>query len=151
MFLEVLSTDMKRRELGKLFEKLGLGNEAPGGPPRPVSETSKATFIPKLLKKVRAMLSNLDERYELQVTNKPFKLPAEFGNLETAQKRNLMVCNLFVNERRSIGNIADVLNMSVSSIVSILIQRGYIEERRRRPTTPLKDGKRQEDLREGAE
>jgi hypothetical protein len=42
-----------------------------------------------------------------------------------------------------------VLNISVSSIVSIMIQRGYIEERRRRPTTPVKDGKRQEDLREG--
>jgi hypothetical protein len=138
-----------RRELAKLFEKLGLGNEGSSAPPRSVAETSKTTYLRKLIKKVSTMLSNLDERYELQVTNKPFKVPTEFDRLETADKRNLMVCNLFVNERQSIGNIADVLNMSVSSIVSILIQRGYIEERRRRPTTPVKDGKRQEDLREG--
>jgi hypothetical protein len=140
---------MMRRELAKLFEKLGLGSEGSSAPPRSVAETSKTKFLRKLIKKVSTMLSNLDERYELQVTNKPFKVPTEFGQLETADKRNLMVCNLFVNERQSIGNIADVLNMSVSSIVSILIQRGYIEERRRRPTTPVKDGKRQEDLREG--
>jgi hypothetical protein len=138
-----------RRELAKLFEKLGLGYEGSSTPPRPVAETSKTTFLRKLIKKVSTMLSDLDERYELQVTSKPFKLPAEFGGVEIAEKRSLMVCNLFVNERQSIGNIADVLNISVSSIVSILIQRGYIEERRRRPTTPVKDGKRQEDLREG--
>jgi hypothetical protein len=139
-----------RRELAKLFKKLGLGNEGPaGGLAQPVSQTSKARPIGRLVKKLRAILSDLDERYELQITQKAFKLPADFGQLETAQKRDLMVCNLFVNEHQSIGNIADVLNMSVSSVVSILIQRGYIEERRMRPTTPLKDGKRQEDLREG--
>ena len=78
-------------------------------------------------------------------TQKKFELPGKFTLLDLHLKRKLTICNLFANQNQSIKNIARVLEVNVGDVVSVLIEDGFIKERRRTPKI-MRQERRQEHL-----
>lgn len=70
-----------------------------------------------------------------QVTNKVFTYPS--GAIDQNRKRQVTICNLFANHELSIPDIVRVLDETYAQVVNVLIQQGYIQERRRRPREPV--------------
>jgi hypothetical protein len=71
------------------------------------------------------------ERDGFQVTNKVFTHPA--GAIDQVTKRHVTICNLFANHELSIADIVRVLDETHAQVVNVLIEQGYIQERRQRP------------------
>ena len=65
-----------------------------------------------------------------RVLKRAFIVPQELGQLDSQAKRKTTICNLFVNHRLAISDIARVLDESHSRAIEILIEQGIIEDRR---------------------
>jgi hypothetical protein len=64
-------------------------------------------------------------------TQKHLALPENLLQYEARLKRELTVCNLFANQNQSISSIAHILDMNYGQVVTILIDHGFIRDRRR--------------------
>ena len=75
------------------------------------------------------------ERDGFQVTNKVFTHPS--NAVDQITKRQITICNLFANHELSIPDIVRVLDETHAHVVTVLIEQGYIQERRRHPREPV--------------
>jgi len=60
-----------------------------------------------------------------------FELPLDNGDLDSKTQLDLLICHLFVNDRRSISAITRI-GVDPPSIVRALLEQGVIYERRQR-------------------
>jgi hypothetical protein len=60
-----------------------------------------------------------------------FELPLDNGGLDSKTQLDLLICHLFVNDRRSISAITRI-GVDPPSIVRALLEQGVIYERRQR-------------------
>jgi hypothetical protein len=75
------------------------------------------------------------ERDGFQVTNKIFSNPS--NAVDQISKRQITICNLFVNHQLSIPDVVRVLDETYKHVVSVLIEQGYIHERRKHCRKPV--------------
>jgi hypothetical protein len=85
-----------------------------------------------MLKKVLRYLSRIFLPYlytpeGFRLTGRSFVVPENLETLDASQKRAVTICNLFANQKQSITQIAKVLDIQSSTVVSALIQCGLIE------------------------
>jgi hypothetical protein len=73
------------------------------------------------------------ERNGFRVTTKVFTNPRNAASLDPVAKRKLTICNLFVNHRSSLADIVRVLDEDYKHVVGVLIEHGFVHERRRNP------------------
>ena len=59
-----------------------------------------------------------------------FVLPEQTVGLDPGTKRDLTICNLFINHQLSIPNIKDLLDEDFARIVDVLIGQGILQDRR---------------------
>ncbi len=65
-----------------------------------------------------------------------FTLPSDTSNLDPKSKRAVTICNLFVNHQYSISDVVRVLDEDRRNVVSVLLNKGIIRDRRVRLTAP---------------
>jgi hypothetical protein len=65
-----------------------------------------------------------------RVTKKVFTSPQNAASLDPVTKRKITICNLFVNHRLSLADIVRVLDEDYKRVVSVLIEQGFVHERR---------------------
>ena len=65
-----------------------------------------------------------------------FIFQADTWNLDPQRKRVVTICNLFVNHKYSIGDVARVLDESRTDVIQALLRKGIIGDRRMQPTMP---------------
>src|SRR5262245_36543628 len=65
-----------------------------------------------------------------------FTLPPDTIGLDPTTKRELTICNLFINHRLTILDIARVLEEDYRHIVSVLLDREVVGERRQQSGMP---------------
>ena len=80
--------------------------------------------------------SNYEIRDGFQVRQDQFNLPGNSTNLDPKAKRAVTICNLFINHRLTFSDIARVLDDEYGAVISALIKRGLIKERRRHSGLP---------------
>jgi hypothetical protein len=79
---------------------------------------------------------NYETRDGFQVRQNQFNLPSNSTNLDAKAKRAVTICNLFINHRLTISDIARVLDDEYGAVISALIKRGLIKERRQHRGQP---------------
>src|SRR5690349_7934477 len=77
-------------------------------------------------------------------TQKKFEVPEDLQQLDPKLKRILTICNLYANQKLSMWSIAQVLDISLGSVVSTLIEQGLIKDRRKERSKKLKNERRQD-------
>ena len=75
-------------------------------------------------------------RDEFQLRKSDFMLPENTMGLESATKRALTICNLFVHHQLSISTIEQLLDENTGNIVRALLKHKIIEERRHKQWSP---------------
>ena len=70
---------------------------------------------------------------EFQVSGKIFHLPAETLHLNPTLKRELTICNLFVNHRMIAADIIRLLDEKYENVVLSLIKHQIVLDRRQHP------------------
>ena len=60
-----------------------------------------------------------------------YKLPQDLTRLDPSSRKEMTICNLFLNERMGIQDIVHLLDESYGNVVSILISQGVVCERRK--------------------
>lgn len=70
-----------------------------------------------------------------QLSGKKFHLPAETLNLNPKLKREITICNLFVNHHMTANDIIRLLDEDYQNIVQSLIKHQIVLDRRNRPGT----------------
>ena len=73
------------------------------------------------------------ERNDFRVTTKVFTNPRNAASSDPVTKRKITICNLFVNHRSSLADIVRVLDEDYKHVVGVLIEQGFVHERRRNP------------------
>ena len=63
-------------------------------------------------------------------TGPTFAMPEDPLTLHPAARRKLAICNLFANESKSIGEIAELLETKTSNVISALLKEELIPDRR---------------------
>jgi hypothetical protein len=86
-------------------------------------------------------------REGFQVRANIFVLPEEALALDSRTKRELTICNLFVNHQLSIENIKYLLDEDVRRIVQALIDHKIVQDRRQKNEQPPRGGNRRTALR----
>ena len=76
----------------------------------------------------------LQDRDGFQVREDEFTLPEAAWKLDPQTKKAMTICNLFVNHRYGISNIARALDEDCRNVVSVLLNKGIIRDRRLRRT-----------------
>ena len=76
------------------------------------------------------------ERNGFRVTKKEFSNPQNSASFDPVSKREITICNLFVNHRLPIADIVRVLDEEYKHIVGVLIQQGLVYDRRGRSRAP---------------
>ena len=71
------------------------------------------------------------ERNGFRVTTKIFTSPPNPMSLDPVTKRKITICNLFVNHRLSLADIVRVLDEDYKHVVGVIIEQGFVHERRR--------------------
>jgi hypothetical protein len=79
---------------------------------------------------------NYETRDGFQVRQNRFCLPGNSTNLDAKAKRAVTICNLFINHRLTISDIARLLDDEHGAVISALIKRGLIKERRQHRGQP---------------
>jgi len=84
---------------------------------------------------LRAYLSRIFAPYlytpeAFRLTKRQYVVPQDTINLPATQKRVVTICNLFVNQNKSIDEIIGLLDTSRRSVISALIHEGLILDRR---------------------
>jgi hypothetical protein len=69
---------------------------------------------------------------EFQVSGKIFHLPAETLHLNPKLKRELTICNLFVNHHLNANDIIRILDEKYENVVLSLIKHQVVIDRRQR-------------------
>lgn len=82
-----------------------------------------------------------------QVSVKQFHLPAETLHLEPKLKRELTICNLFVNHHLATADIVRILDEDYEHVVLSLIKHHVVVERRRSTSLPSQIERRRTALR----
>ena len=102
-----------------------------------------------MLKKLKQawirLLIAFDVKDPLKRIRKKFDLPENFYELEPAEKRRVGLCNLYANQNYSVDEIARYYDMPRTDVVAVLIEEGFIEDRRPSAATPIKGGRRKID------
>jgi hypothetical protein len=76
---------------------------------------------------------------EFQVSGKNFHLPAETLYLNPKLKRELTICNLFVNHHLTAADIIRILDERYENVVLTLIKHQVVLDRRQHPgDSPLR-------------
>ena len=70
------------------------------------------------------------ERNGFRLTAKVFTTPQNASSLDPVSKRKVTICNLFGNHRLSIADIVRVLDENYKHVVGVLIEEGFVHERR---------------------
>jgi len=60
-----------------------------------------------------------------------YRLPADLAPLDSDSRKQVSICNLFLNERRGIQEIVHLLGESYGNVVHVLISQGVVYERRK--------------------
>src|SRR4249920_1262698 len=71
-----------------------------------------------------------------EVREREFYVPRDSVNLDPKTKRSITICNLFLNHKLDVSDIARLLDEDQGNVVSTLLQRGVITERRQRQGRP---------------
>jgi hypothetical protein len=66
-----------------------------------------------------------------QVLRDRYSPPADSIQLAPETKRKITICHLFLNYKLSINDVVKILDESYKHAVSVLIEQGIIQERRR--------------------
>jgi hypothetical protein len=74
--------------------------------------------------------SILGDRDGFHVREDEFTLPEDTWKLDPQTKRAVTICNLFVNHRYGISHIARALDEDCRNVVSVLLNKGIIRDRR---------------------
>lgn len=82
-----------------------------------------------------------------QMSVKQFHLPADTSHLEPRLKRELTICNLFVNHHLAAADIARILDEDYENVVLSLIRHRVVLERRRTTSSPSQIERRRVALR----
>ena len=69
---------------------------------------------------------------EFQVSGKKFHLPAETLHLDPKLKREMTICNLFVNHHLTATDIIRILDEKYENVVISLIKHHIVLDRRQR-------------------
>lgn len=72
----------------------------------------------------------LREKEGFHILREDYVPPANSISLDPMTKRKVTICNLFMNYSQSIPDIARILDEDYPSVVTTLIERGLIGERR---------------------
>jgi hypothetical protein len=64
-------------------------------------------------------------------TRLTFAMPEDPLTLHPAARRRVAICNLFANESKSVGEIAELLDTKTSQVISALVKEELIPDRRR--------------------
>ena len=80
--------------------------------------------------------ANRETRDGFEVHASGFDVPRDTVNLDPKTKRTITICNLFLNYRLEMADIARLLDEDRGNVVSTLLQRGVIRERRQREGRP---------------
>ncbi len=84
---------------------------------------------------------NLIFRDGFRVVKTHFIVPSHINQLDRQTKRKVTICNLFINHRMAIPDVARVLDESYSRAIAALIEQGVVEDRRRLPRNVSDDSK----------
>jgi hypothetical protein len=79
---------------------------------------------------LRMFLPHLYTPEGFRLTNRKYVTPSDTIDLPATEKRAITICNLFANERKSIDEIAKLLDTDRGSVISDLIQELLILDRR---------------------
>jgi hypothetical protein len=80
-----------------------------------------------------------------------FELPADSAFLDPKSKRALTICNLFVNHRLPVSEIAQLLEEDLAQVVQVLVQAKIVRDRRTKTLTlPLEVERRKAQPETGA-
>ena len=82
------------------------------------------------------------ERDGFHVTKKVFTKPRNTTLLDPVRKREITICNLFVNDGLPMGDIVRVLDDKYNHVVTVLIEQGLIQERRKNPRAVKEERRR---------
>ena len=82
--------------------------------------------------------ANHETRDGFEVHASRFDVPRDTVNLDPKTKRTITICNLFLNHRLEVTDIARLLDEDRGNVVSTLLHRGVIKERRQRQRRPPK-------------
>jgi hypothetical protein len=72
------------------------------------------------------------------VRRRKFALPLDPLRLDPKTKREVTICNLFVNHKLTVADIIRVLDEDHRHIVNVLLKGGIVSERRQQRHTPPK-------------
>ena len=89
-----------------------------------------------LVKGINMEQANRETRAGFEVRESQFIVPTDSANLDPKTKRTITICNLFLNHRLEVPDIARLLDEREGNVVSTLLQRGVIKERRQRDGRP---------------
>jgi hypothetical protein len=70
-----------------------------------------------------------------RVLKKRFIVPENISRLDPQTKRKATICNLFVNHRLALFDVAHLVDESCSRVISVLMEQGVVEDRRRTTRT----------------
>jgi hypothetical protein len=73
---------------------------------------------------------------DFQASGKKFHLPTETLHLNPKLKREMTICNLFVNHRLSAADIIRILDEKYENVVLSLIKHQIVLDRRQRQGVP---------------
>ena len=77
-----------------------------------------------------------------RAASRTFTVPTDTTHLERKLKRELTICNLFLNHQLSINDIVRVLDERHENVVCSLIAHGVVVDRRCNPGKPLEAERR---------
>ena len=68
-----------------------------------------------------------------QVMRDRFEVPKDLSALDPQTKRDLAICDLFLNHKLALGDIVRLLDEDSGKVVLALLEQGIIQERRNKP------------------
>jgi hypothetical protein len=77
-----------------------------------------------------------DFRDGFQVREPQLAVPTDTRDLDPQTKRELTICNLFINQKLTISDIIRVLDEDYGHIVMALLESGVVQDRRQRQRQP---------------
>src|SRR5262245_3210496 len=65
-----------------------------------------------------------------------FTVPPDTSGLDPTTKREVTICNLFVNHELTVRDIVRILDEDFGHIVAVLLRNGVVDERRQESQKP---------------
>ena len=94
---------------------------------------ARSRKVPYMLNKLMNVFSRVfnPQRVGPLPTRPTFSMPEDPLTLHPAERRRVAICNLFANESKSVGEIAELLDTKTSKVISALVKEELIPDRRR--------------------